>query len=106
MIARSISQKTQWVTLANGPTDPDDADGYWEPLNPEGVWAAIAPFTPTAGERTVQSQVTIDFHPDVGLDTRIVFVDRAGRERHLFVRGLQNPNYENVELVLTCDEAI
>lgn len=106
-VARNASRKNQWVTLDNRPTETDDADGMYSPLSPAGVWAAIETLSPQDAGRALQSIMTIDYHPQVGLDTRVTFVDLAGaKTRRLMVRGLQNPEYANVELRLLCEEAI
>lgn len=95
------SQLRQWVTLANSPQVTDDADGMYEPLSPAGVWAGIQPIGPADNGRSVQHLVTMRYHPQVSLETRIVY-----GTRHLFVRGIQNVDERNVELRLICDEAI
>jgi head-tail adaptor len=92
------------VTLAQSPVTTDDADGFFEPLTPSNWWAAIQPLPPaTAGDgtRVIASLVTMRYHPQVTVDTRV----RYGT-RDLFVKGVQNVNEEDREMVLYCEEVI
>lgn len=93
----------KWVTLSRNPQMPGDADGFWEPLDPSGVWAQIEPLNPTVSDdtRTQASRVTIRYHPQVTLDTRVSY-----GARDLMVRGVQNTDEENAEMILFCEEAI
>jgi head-tail adaptor len=92
---------TKWVTLANQPDQPDDADGFFEALDPAGVWAGIRPLPPAADGRTLQHEVEMRYHPQVTMDTRILY-----GTRELFVKGFQNVDDRNVELRLLCEEVV
>jgi head-tail adaptor len=92
---------TKWVTLSRAPQTSGDEDGFFEPLDPEGAWAFIQPMAPAPDGRSISSLVTMRYHPQVGLDTRLVY---AGRE--FFVRGVQNVDEANVELHLLCEEIV
>lgn len=88
------------VSLSRSPQTSPDSDGFFEDLNPREVWAAIEPLSPAAGQsRSIEHVVTMRYHPQVTLDTRIVY-----GTRELFVRGVQNVNEHNVELRLLCEE--
>lgn len=91
----------KWVTLSQSPQTPNDSNGFFEALSPEGVFASIQPLSPSADGRTVSSLVTMRYHPDVTMDTRIVF-----GTRELFVKGVQNVDEQNVELRLLCEEVV
>jgi SPP1 family predicted phage head-tail adaptor len=43
--------------------------------------------------------VTIRYHAQVTFNTRITH-----KGRHLYVRGIQNPDERNIDLVLLCEE--
>lgn len=92
------------VTLAKAPlvspqTESDEVDGY-EELTPTLVWAQIEPLSPGGTDnRTIQHLVTMRYHPQVNVDTRIQF-----GTRYLYVRGVQNVNEDNVSMVLLCEE--
>ena len=75
-------------------------DGTPVVFNPERVFAAIAPAPPGAfDEEKVTHIVTIRYHPQVTFNTRILH-----RERYLYVRGIQNIEERNHEMVLLCEE--
>jgi head-tail adaptor len=92
---------TKWVTLARSPQTTNDSDGFFEPLDPEGVWAGIEPLAPGADGRIINHLVTMRFHDQVSIDTRIVYGTRS-----LFVKGVQNVNEEDTELRLLCEEVV
>jgi head-tail adaptor len=93
------------VSLANCPTRTNDADGFYEPLTPSLVKASIVPISPGADDRTTTHLVTVRYHPQITVDTRIVFSDPVKRrDREFFVRGVQNLDERNVELRLLCEE--
>jgi head-tail adaptor len=102
------------VTLSRSPQETDDSDGYFEPLSPSEWWASIQPLSPGSGEgRAVQHQVAMRWHPQVTMDTRIVYLDPYRKtdanptgQRELFVRGFQNVNERNEKLYLLCEEII
>ena len=91
------------VTLSRSPQESGDDDGFFEPLDPETVWAGIEPFDASVSDstRTHASRVTIRYHPQVTLDTRILY-----GTRELFVRGVQNIGEKNHEMVLFCEEVV
>jgi head-tail adaptor len=90
----------QWVTLSRSPQETNDSDGFFEALDPPGVWAAIAPAA-SGEERTLLHDVQMRYHPQVSIDTRIVY-----GTRQLFVKGCVNVNEANVELRLQCEEIL
>lgn len=94
----------KWVTLSRWPETEDETRGT--PLNPEGIWAAIEPLPPGGTDnRTLTHVVRMRFHPEVTLDTRIVYVDgRRHQTRSLYVRGVQDVNEAGDELQLLCEE--
>jgi head-tail adaptor len=89
------------VSLSRSPRTSGDSDGFFEALSPATVWAAIQPLSPSPDGRTISSLVTIRYHDQVGVDTRVLF-----GTRELFVRSLQNVDEQNVELRLLCEEVI
>ena len=91
---------TKWVTLSRSPQATNDSDGFFEALDPPGVWAAIAPAS-SGEERTLLHDVQMRYHPQVSIDTRILY-----GTRQLFVKGMQNVNEQNVELLLQCEEIL
>lgn len=92
------------VTLGNKPTVTNDADGFYEALSPESVMAAIVP-SGASDERTTTHAVTIRYHPQVSVDTRVLYFDPVkNRNRELFVRQVVNVNEQNAELRLLCEE--
>lgn len=105
-------QKRHLVTL-QGPTRVLDPDLGWidtyTDLTPATRYASIIPATARDLERmtagTVQSTashiVTIDFHPGVNTQTRVVF-----GSRHLAVVGVANPEERNIEQILACTEVV
>ena len=93
------------VSLANSLQQSNDADGFYEPLTPSLVYAAIVPISPGADGRTTSHLVTMRYHRQVSVDTRIVFYDAVKqRNREFFVRGVQNLDERNEELRLLCEE--
>lgn len=97
------------VTLSRSPQATDDRDGFFEALTPPTAWIAIEPLdgSSTDGTRLQASRVTMRYHPQVSIDTRMVYRDPVlHRDRELFVRSVQNLRDANRELVLFCEEAI
>jgi len=75
-------------------------DGTPVVFNPSVVFAAIRPVAPGAfDEQKTTHLVTIRYHAQVTFNTRIT---HAGR--HLYVRGIQNVDERNTDLVLLCEE--
>lgn len=115
-IASSGARRLRVLLETPGEPLPDGSGGWietWRPLVPPDVWAAIEPVTqqdtelPIAGtvEGHLSHKVTMPFRADVSLETRIQFVDYAGRTRILWVRGLQDPQQRSELLVVWCDES-
>ena len=96
-----------WVTLSQSPQVTDDSDGFFEALDPVGAWASIRPQLADNG-RTISHVVEMRWHPQVTIDTRIVYEDvnkpTGKTTRELFVKGVQNLEEENSTLVLLCEE--
>lgn len=91
----------RWVTLSRSPQTSGDSDGFFEALDPAGVWAGIEPLSPSADGRTIGHLVTMRFHEQVTMDTRILY-----GTRELFVKGFQDVNTDGVELRLLCEEVV
>lgn len=97
----------RYVSLSQAPQSSPDSNGFFEALSPATAWCAIQPLGVALQDETrIQtSRVTMRFHPQVTIDTRIVYVDNAiGRTRELFVKSVQNTDDAGDELVLQCDE--
>jgi len=96
-----------WVTLSQSPQVSGDSDGFFEDLDPAGTWASIRPQLGADG-RMIQHVVEMRHHPQVTIDTRIVYEDStkpAGKTtREIFVKGVQNLEEANDILVLLCEE--
>lgn len=96
-----------YVSLANATSTPDDTDGMFNDLQPGSVWAAIEPQAPgfTDGTRSITHLITIEFHPQVNLDTRVAYYDDVLlRTRYFFVKGMQNIEERNILHRLLCEE--
>ncbi len=97
-------QYNKAVTLSRAPQTTPDTDGYDEALSPENWWVSIEPVAPATmgdGSRIQGAIVRGRYHPQVTVDTCITYGTRK-----LFVKGVQNVNEANVELVCYCEEAI
>lgn len=97
------------VTLSRSPQTTPDSDGFFETLTPSTAWCAIEPLDASVSDSTrLQAhRVTMRHHAQVTVDTRIVYADPVlGRDRELFVKGVQNIGDANRELVLFCEEVI
>lgn len=94
-----------WVSLHNKPENNPVSEA-WTPLSPFRVPAAIEPLQPTDDGRTLHHAVTIRFHTQVGVDTRMTYLDPQGRTRYFFVKGIQDVTLQNVELRCLCDEVL
>jgi len=89
------SKYRHWVDL----DDPVE-DGTPVEFDPSRVKCSIQPQSPGAFDETKTTHlVTMRYHPQVTFNTRI-----AHRGRFLFVRGVQNVDELNRELVLLCEE--
>lgn len=68
---------------------------------PDRVYAAIEPSTPGAfDEQRITHRVSMWYHPQICFSTVI----RHQETRVLYVKGIQNVNEQNKELVLLCEE--
>jgi hypothetical protein len=95
------------VALSRSPQTSGDSDGYFENLSPATAWCAIEPQGPTADGRNVEHLITMRWHSQVTMDTRLVYADGAlSRDRQFFVRGFRNVREQNAELQLICEEVI
>ena len=90
------------VKLFHKPVETTDPV-YDNPLNPPTAWVQIQPLEPTVSDdtRMLASRVTMRYHPQVTVDTHLVYGGRT-----LFVRGVQNVDDRNAELILFCEEVI
>ena len=88
------------ITLSRAPQTTPDSDGFFEDLTPSSWWAQIEPLDPVVsdGTRTSAYRVTMRYHPQVTVDTRILF-----GTREIFVKGVQNVDEKNAELRLYCE---
>jgi len=98
--AMRAGRLNKWVTLSRSPQSTNDSDGFFDALDPPGVWAAIRPST-AGDERTLLHDVEIRYHPQVTIDTRILY-----GTRQLFVKGCVNVDEANVALRLQCEEIV
>ena len=110
---RLVGRMNKWVTLSRCPQTTNDADGYDEPLSPEGSWAEIRPLPPSEDDRTVRHEVRMRFHPQVTMDTQVQYLDENRQTatnptgaRKLFVKGFQDVSEDNDEMRLICVEVI
>lgn len=102
-----VGRLTKRVSLARGPQTSGDSDGYYEDLDPKHAWAAIDPQGPTDDGRTMSHLITVRFHKQITMDTRLVYTDPVlNRDRHFFVRGFQNVAERNDEMRLVCEEVV
>ncbi len=103
-------RKNRLVSLARSPQTSGDSDGFFEALSPSTAWCAIQPLDPSSigdGTRLQVHRVTMRYHPQVTVDTRLVYADPVlNRDRELFVKGVQNLGDANRELVLFCEEVV
>lgn len=103
----SAGRLTKWVTLSQCPQQTNDSDGWFEALDPEGAWCSMRPVLAANG-RVTEIIVEMRHHPQVSVDTRIVYEDPdkpAGKtHREIFVRGVQNVDELNDTLILICEE--
>lgn len=96
-----VGQHNRSVTLWRTPQASGDADGFFEALSPSSWWAQIQPLTSSDAGRSIFHQVTMRYHSQVTMDTRVLY-----GARELFVRGVQNMDERNVELRLLCEEIV
>lgn len=102
MLVLNPSKYRHWVDL----DDPVE-DGTPVVFEPARVKAAIEPLAPGSfDEERTSLQVTMRYHPQVTFNTRLRFTDRSGLAHQIFVRGIQNVQMLNRELVLFCEEVL
>jgi head-tail adaptor len=91
----------KYVALSRCPQTTPDSDGFFDALSPEYAWASIEPLEPIAadGTRVTAYRVVMRYHPQVTMDTRIVY-----GTRELFVKGVQNVAERGSDMVLYCEE--
>lgn len=96
------------VTLSKAPEEPGDSDGFFEALSPATWWFQMDPFPPSEsdGQRTQPSLLTGRYHPQITLDTRVVYEDPDKGTRELFVKGIQNIDERGAWMRLHCEEVI
>jgi head-tail adaptor len=98
----------RFVALSRSPVASNDADGFFEDLTPSTAWCSIQPIEMTVGGDSTRiqiSRVVTRFHPQITVDTRLVYRDQnLGRDRELFVKSVQNVDDDCNELVLACEE--
>jgi head-tail adaptor len=105
-IGLNVGKYNKWVTLSQCP-QPEGATANFDPLTPAGMWCAIRPQLGANG-RTTEHVIEMLFHPQVTMDTRIVYEDPnkpAGKTtRQFFVTGVQNPEEANIVIRCLCEE--
>lgn len=101
------------VTLALKTQTTNDTDGVYEDLNPPQWWCSLEPVSPghSDGTRVIQFFARGRFRPDITIDVRMIYLDPLRRsssnetgQREFFVKGVQNVNEANQELILFVDE--
>lgn len=107
VVRRRASHYNQYASLSRAPQASNDADGFFEPLSPPESWIGVQPILGSADGRTLRHLVTMPFHPQVSLDTRILIRGTTrSTDRNLFVVDIANIDDLNVELQLTCEEVL
>ncbi len=108
----SCSSHRHVVELSNCPQEAPAGDPYYTPLSPSRWRASVQPHPPQEDGRSLWHLVTMRYHRQVTMDTRIVLVNKTrsinGREvaRELFVKGFQNVDEQDDELRLLCEEVV
>ena len=95
----------QQVSLSRCPQTSPDSDGFFEDLTPRDWRASILPNAPSEDGRRITHLVTMRYHPQVNMDTRIVYTEQ-GTTHQLFVRSFQDVEQRHVELRCLCEEII
>jgi head-tail adaptor len=111
-------RRTTYVTLENpGAPVPDGAGGFtesWTPLDPPAAWVALEALGGADMERltadTISAsgthQVTLPYHPQVTVQTRLTYADPDRGLRTFQVLGWRDPGAVRRELVLVAAEAL
>jgi SPP1 family predicted phage head-tail adaptor len=107
-----VNDRRHRVTVQGVTRTADSEGGYTEAyaaLSPSTWWVAIQPASVRSLERfvasTIQAKathvVTGRYRSDVNTNTRLVFGSRT-----LYVRGVQNVDELNRELLVACEEVV
>lgn len=100
-----VGRFTKCVRLSRSPQVSGDSDGYFEDLSPPDWWCSIQPQGSTGDGRGTEHLINGRWHPQITMDTRIVYSDPVlKRDRQFFVRSYSNINEKNAELQLICEE--
>ena len=91
-------QYRHWVDLDD--PDPDTA----RTITPSRVKCAIRPQASAGDESQRTYQVLTRFHAGITLNTRLRHTDARGATHHLYVRGIENADMLDRDLVLICEE--
>jgi SPP1 family predicted phage head-tail adaptor len=109
----TAGQRRHRLTLeAPGAPVPDGAGGYVEtfaPLTPADVWGRVEPLaagdvervTGSTVEATVTHLITVPFHPQITVQTRVTYHGRL-----FLVQSVRNLDERNITLELTCEEVL
>lgn len=112
-IRRQTAALRHRVQLDRRVQQPDGEGGFedtWVPLEPPEAWAAIEPATVRNIERVTANVaveavathlVTMDYHPQVTIQTRVSY-----RGRVLQIRAIANQEEADQVLVLVCSEVL
>ena len=111
-------RRTTYVTLENpGAPVPDGAGGFtetWTALDPPTAWVALEALGGAGMERLTADtitasgthQVTLPYHPQITVRTRLTYTDPDRGPRTFAVVGLQDAANARRELVLVAAEAL
>jgi head-tail adaptor len=117
MALRTRGQRRHEVLLENPVRVADGDGGYtesWVPCDPPRMMAAIESASTGDLERltgatilaTAPFLIVMDFHADVGMQTRITKLYDARGPRVFEVAGLQNPADRDLELAIAATELV
>jgi hypothetical protein len=105
-VGLNVGKYNKWVTLSQCP-QPEGNTDFFDPLTPDGAWCAIRPQL-GADCRTTEHVVEMLFHPQVTMDTRIVYEDPnkppGKTTRAFYVKGVQNIEEANIAIRCLCEE--
>lgn len=97
----NVGRMRHTVTL----TDIPDATPVT--YSPTTMKCSIEPLSPgSADDLRVTHRVEMWFNPQVSFQTKLVFTDKDGGVHDLLVKGIQNVEMLNRELVLLCEEVM
>jgi SPP1 family predicted phage head-tail adaptor len=112
-IRRTIDVQRHLISLDQVSQVPDGDGGYvntWTPLTPPQLWAAIEPASlrgieAVTASTTIQAVathvVTMDYHPQVTVQSRIHF-----RSREFQIHAVTNVDEANQQHILVCSEVL